>query len=57
MVWFLSKKNPLPALGAGNGFFLFLMVKLYHYQPLYLAGDNNYPDEYENKADKAVNGK
>jgi len=31
-------------------------MKLGHYPPLFLVDDDNAPDEYENKANKEVNG-
>jgi len=54
MVFFLSpKKNPLPTLGAGNGFFWFFDGEVRPLPTPLLAGDNNDSDEYDNKA---VNG-
>jgi len=43
-------------LGLITDFVLVCWRKLGHYQPFVLAADNNDSGEYENKANKVVNG-
>ncbi len=43
----LSKKKPATACGAGNGFFIFGMLCLHHYQPLVLIAANEADDKNE----------
>jgi hypothetical protein len=51
MVFALSKKNPLSAFGADNGFF-FLIGEFMPLSTLCLAEDNYTLDEYDNKDNK-----
>jgi hypothetical protein len=56
MVFVLSKKNPLSAFRADNGFF-FLIGEFMPLSTLCLAEDNYTLDEDDNKANKVSNGK
>jgi len=53
----LSKKNPLSAFWADNGFSFFLIGEFMPLSTLCLAEDNYTPDEYNNKANKVSNSK
>jgi len=55
MLPFLSKKNPLPALGLITDFVFGVLVKVRPLATPVLAVDNNDSGEYENKANKVVN--
>jgi hypothetical protein len=52
----LNKKKPVTASGAGNGFFIFGMLCLHHYQPLVLIAANEAGDKNEPKDDNVDNG-
>jgi hypothetical protein len=52
----LDKKKPVTASGAGNGFFIFGMLCLHHYQPLVLIAANEAGDKNEPKDDNVDNG-
>jgi hypothetical protein len=52
----LDKKKPVTASGAGNGFFIFGMLCLHHYQPLVLIAANEADDKNEPKDDNVDNG-
>jgi hypothetical protein len=52
----LDKKKPVTASGAGNGFFIFGMLCLHHYQPLILIAANEADDKNEYKDDNVDNG-
>jgi len=56
MVFVLSKKNPLSAFGADNGFF-FLIGEFMPLSTLCLAEDNYTFDEHNNKSNKVSNGR
>jgi len=56
MVFVLSKKNPLSAFGADNGFF-FLIGEFMPLSTLCLAEDNYTLDEYDNKDNKVSDGR
>jgi len=57
MVFFLSKKNPLSAFRADNGFSFFLIGEVMPLSTLCLAEDNYTLDEYDNKDNKVANGR
>jgi hypothetical protein len=52
----LSKKKSVTASRAGNGFFIFGMLCLRHYQPLFLIAGNEADDKNEHKDDHVDNG-
>jgi hypothetical protein len=52
----LGKKKPVTASRAGNGFFIFGMLRLHHYQPLILIAANEADDKNEHKEVNVDNG-
>jgi len=54
MVFVLSKKNPLSAFRADNGFSFFLIGEIMPLSTLCLAEDNNTLDEHDNKDRKVA---
>jgi hypothetical protein len=52
----LGKKKSVTASKAGNGFFIFGMLCLHHYQPLVLIAANEADDKNEHKDANVDNG-
>ncbi|MDO8944897.1 MAG: hypothetical protein Q7U75_17075, partial [Desulfobacterales bacterium] len=51
-----AKKKSVTAFRAGNGFFIFGVLCLRHYQPLFLIAANEADDKNEYKDDNVDNG-